>query len=119
MATSVSTIEHILSHLGEESEVSARKMFGEYGLFLNEKMVALVCDDILYLKPTPSGLAYLGEHESGSPYPGAKPCAIVSERFLRKSGALEDLLRRTWKELPAPKPKPASKLPKPKKTRTP
>jgi TfoX/Sxy family transcriptional regulator of competence genes len=113
MATSPSTIDLLLSQLGEESGVSARKMFGEYGLFLDGKMVALVCDDILYLKPTTSGLAYLGDHEDAPPYPGAKPCAIVPERFLRRSGALEELLRRTWKELPVPRPKPASKPKKP------
>lgn len=113
MATSPSTIDQLLSQLGEESGVSARRMFGEYGLFLEGKMVALVCDDTVYLKPTPSGLAYLGDHEDAPPYPGAKPCAIVHERFLRRSGALEELLHRTWKELPAPKPKPASKPKKP------
>ena len=113
MATSSTTIDSILAVTNPESGVSARKMFGEYGLFLEGKMVALVCDDILYLKPTPSGLAYLGEHELGSPYPGAKPCAIVGEKFLLKRGALQELLVRSWKELPAPKPRTPSK-PKPK-----
>ena len=114
MGTSQSTIDEILSGLSDDSGVSARKMFGEYGLFLEGKMVALVCDDILFLKPTTAGLAYLGEHEMGSPYPGAKPCAILEERFLRKRGALEELLRRTCQELPAPKPKAPSKSKRPK-----
>lgn len=109
MATSPSTIDSILAVVSEGSGVSARKMFGEYGLFLDGKMVALVCDDILFVKPTTSGLDFLGEHELGAPYPGAKPCAIVSERFLLKRGALEKLLSKTAAELPAPKPKASAK----------
>jgi len=109
MSTSPSTIESILSGLSAEAGVTARKMFGEYGLFLDGKMVALVCDDILFVKPTTAGSAYLGDHESGSPYPGAKPCAIVEERFLLKRGALQELFKRTCAELPAPKPKAPAK----------
>jgi TfoX/Sxy family transcriptional regulator of competence genes len=105
MSTSPSTIEGILSHLADDEAVTARKMFGEYGLFRDGKMVALVCDDILYVKPTPSGLALLGAHEEGPPYPGAKPCAIVTERFMQRSRKLDELLRLTAKELPAPRPK--------------
>jgi TfoX/Sxy family transcriptional regulator of competence genes len=118
MATSASTIEAILSRLDQDGAVTARKMFGEYGLFLDGKMVALVCDDILYLKPTPAGLAYLGAHEEAPPYPGAKPCAVVPDRFQRKPGALDELLRRTCVELPTPKPK-KPKAPAPKRPKAP
>ncbi|HXP91009.1 MAG TPA: TfoX/Sxy family protein [Fibrobacteria bacterium] len=107
MSTSPSTIEQILSHLSDDGAVTARKMFGEYGLFRDGKMVALVCDDILYLKPTASGLALLGEHEEGPPYPGAKPCAIVPERFTVRARKLDELFRVTARELPAPKAKKA------------
>jgi TfoX/Sxy family transcriptional regulator of competence genes len=31
--------------------VSARKMFGEYATYCDAKMVSLVCDDELYVKP--------------------------------------------------------------------
>jgi len=103
MSTSPSTVEQILSHLADDGAVTARKMFGEYGLFRDGKMVALVCDDILYVKPTASGLALLGEHEEGPPYPGAKPCAIVTERFMQRSRKLDELFRLTARELPAPK----------------
>ena len=109
MSTSPSTIDSILSGLSDDAGVTARKMFGEYGLFLDGKMVGLVCDDILFVKPTTSGLTYLGDHEEGSPYPGAKPCAIVEERFLLKRGALQELLSKTAAELPAPKPKASPK----------
>jgi len=107
MSTSASTIEHILSQVGDVLEVTPRKMFGEYGLFLDGKMVAMVCDDTLFVKPSPDGLDLLGEHEEEPPYPGAKPLPIVTERFAQKPGQLAELLRLTWKAVPAPKPRKA------------
>lgn len=105
MSSSPSTIEHLLSQAGDTLELDARKMFGEYGIFLDGKMVALVCDDILYVKSSKAGVALLGEFEEAPPYPGAKPLPIVSERFMGRPGKLAELLRATWKELPLPKPK--------------
>ena len=55
MASQRSTIDYIVEQMGGPRLVSARKMFGEYGLFCDGKMVALVCDDQLFVKPTPAG----------------------------------------------------------------
>ena len=55
MATRQSTIDFLLDQLADLPGVRARKMFGEYALYLDEKVVALVCDDQLFLKPTPAG----------------------------------------------------------------
>lgn len=111
MSTSTSTIEQILSQVGDTIEVEAKKMFGEFGLFVDGKMVALVCDDTLYVKSTAAGLSLLGKYEEAPPYPGAKPLPIVSERFARAPGKLAELFKATWKELPLPKPKsPKKKL---------
>ena len=30
-------------------------MFGEYGVYVDGKMIGLICDDQLYVKPTASG----------------------------------------------------------------
>ncbi|MEN9307606.1 MAG: hypothetical protein RL173_1538 [Fibrobacterota bacterium] len=109
MATSPSTIEQILSNLGDAIEVDARKMFGEYGLFLDGKMVALVCDDTLFVKSSPAGLELLGDHECAAPYPGAKELPVVSERFMQRRGSCAELFRVTWEALPVPKKKSATK----------
>ncbi len=42
-------------------------------LYLDGKVVALVCDDSLFVKPTSGALALLGDPAMGPPYPGAKP----------------------------------------------
>ena len=56
MSTQPSTIDYLLEQLGSAGSVSARKMFGEYGLYCDGKIVALVCDDQFFLKPTPEGV---------------------------------------------------------------
>jgi len=52
MASDQSTIDFLLEQLQHAGEIRARKMFGEYALYCNDKVVALVCDDQLFIKPT-------------------------------------------------------------------
>ena len=106
MATRPDTIETILAQAGDTIDLTARKMFGEYGLFLDGRMVALVCDDRLFVKATVPGLEILGDHELAAPYPGAKPTPLVPDAFAHQPGRLAELLRATARALPAPKPKP-------------
>jgi len=103
MSTSPSTIDHILSRVGGKLEVTSRKMFGEYGLYLDGRMVAMVCDDTLFVKALPGPIACLGEHEERAPYPGAKPHAVVEERFMAGRGRLAELLRCAWEVTAEPK----------------
>lgn len=78
MASQQSTVDFIVEQCAGAGSVSARKMFGEYALFCEGKMVALVCDDQLFVKPTAAGRAHLGEVQEVPPYTGAKPCFLVS-----------------------------------------
>ncbi len=78
MASKQSTIDFILEQVEEAGVVSARKMFGEYAIYCNEKVVALVCDDELFVKPTSAGKAFIGDVMEGCPYPGAKPYFLIS-----------------------------------------
>ena len=76
MGTSASTIDHLLDTLAA-LPLTARKMFGEYAVYLDGKVVALVCDDQLFLKPTPGAQAALPDCPTAPPYPGAQtlpPC---------------------------------------------
>lgn len=51
MSTSKETVARILEQL-EPLDVRARAMFGEYGLYCDEKIVGLICGDVLFVKPT-------------------------------------------------------------------
>ena len=52
MATRKETVEFILDKLHDPRTFSARAMFGEYALYAKDKVVALICDDLLYVKIT-------------------------------------------------------------------
>jgi TfoX/Sxy family transcriptional regulator of competence genes len=78
MATLASTIDHLLDTLSS-LPLTARKMFGEYAVYLDGKVVALVCDDQLFLKPTPGAQAALPGNPTAPPYPGAKPHLLVTD----------------------------------------
>ncbi|KWI73988.1 TfoX/Sxy family protein [Burkholderia ubonensis] len=105
MASSQSTVDFIVEQTAAAGAVSARKMFGEYGIYCDGKMVALVCDDRLFVKPTPDGKAFLGECEEGPPYPGAKPCFVISGERWDEREWLARLIRITAAQLPPPKPR--------------
>jgi DNA transformation protein len=118
MSTSPSTIEFILDQLSNLSEVRARKMFGEYALYHQAKVVALVCDDQLFVKITEPGKAFVAErYVEGSPYPGAKPAMLIAGDELDDAEWLVKLVKITASALPEPKPKRSKILHKSQKTK--
>jgi len=111
MASKSETIDYLIGQIAGAGIVNARKMFGEFGVYCDEKMIALVCDDQLFIKPTAGGKAYLQEYEEGLPYPGAKPWILIPEDQWDDAIWLSELVRITAAELPPPKPN------KPKKSK--
>ncbi len=80
-------------------------MFGEYGIYRDDTLIALFCDDRLYLKRSDAGLALLGDDvEEAPPYPGAKPLYVVPEErwddadFMRAIG--DATARALWRQPP-------------------
>jgi TfoX/Sxy family transcriptional regulator of competence genes len=90
--------------------VTAKKMFGEYGIYCDSKVVALVCDDKLFVKPTAAGKAFAGKPKEAAAYPGAKPSLLVAADKWDDPEWLSELIRITTAELPVPKKKPARKV---------
>lgn len=105
MATRAETVEAILDALGGAAGVSARRMFGEYALYLHGTVVALVCDDTLFVKATPEGRALEPALGEGAPYPRAKPHLLVPGEVWEEGDRLAALLRATEAALPPPKPR--------------
>ncbi len=104
MGTSAATVTHLLDQLSGAGDLSARKMFGEYALYLDGKVVALICDDLLFVKPTPGALALLEMSRVAPPYPGAKPHLLI-DAALDDGDLMAQVLRTVAAEIPAPKPK--------------
>lgn len=106
MATSQGTIDFILDQLSSLSSVRTKKMFGEYALYCDEKVVALVCDNQLFVKITPAGKAMLGaRYEEGVAYPGARPSMLIGAEEIDDRDRLCELIRLTADGLPAARPK--------------
>lgn len=92
MATQKETVDFILSKLRDTKHFSARAMFGEYTLYADGVVVALICDDRLYVKIIPASSELEGQCEKGEPYPGAKPHCLVDEGQLATLPNLSTIL---------------------------
>ena len=104
MASSESFVQFLVEQMEAAGYIRYRKMFGEYTLYCNEKVVALVCDEKLYVKATDAGRDFIGEVVEAPAYPGAKMSFLIEDK-LEDSAWLSDLISITEKALPEPKPK--------------
>ena len=105
MATDNDFMEFVAEQVAVAGDISFRKMFGEYALYCNGKVVALVCDNQVFVKPTEAGRSFIGDEAVEAPaYPGAKNSFLVGDRLDDREWMAE-LLRITCSELPEPKPK--------------
>ena len=107
MATRADTVQYIADQAGLGRRLEFRKMFGEYALYVDGKVTALVCDDQLFLKPTAEGRRFLGAVTEVAPYPGAKPHFLLAGE-LEDPEQLAKALDITAAALPVPKPKPTA-----------
>jgi TfoX/Sxy family transcriptional regulator of competence genes len=103
MASSSAFVDRVLKSVSGAGSITAKKMFGEYGVYCEEKIVALICDDQFFVKRTEEGYSFWGEHEEAPPYKGAKPLLVLSEEDLRKKARLVKLIQLTYQHLPAQK----------------
>ncbi len=103
MATAESTVDFLTDQIVEAGNIRSRKMFGEYAIYCNEKVIALVCDDQLFVKPTEAGKAFIGNVTEAPPYPGSKNYYWIDESKWEDREWLTELIAITTKEVPAPK----------------
>ena len=104
MSTSADFVAYVLelARLGER--LTSHRMFGEYALYVDEKVVGFACDNTLFIKylaPTAELTAAL---PAGEAYPGSRPYAIA-DTLLDEPKRLQALLLATAEALPPPKPK--------------
>lgn len=117
MATRAETIDFLFDQLSALPNLRSRKMFGEYAVYLDDKVVAFVCDDELFVKPTDEGRAYVEEAaalDEAPAYPGSKLYLRISGDRWEDREWLSELVDLTAAALPAPKPKKPKTSKKPK-----
>jgi TfoX/Sxy family transcriptional regulator of competence genes len=104
MASELEFVEYVCDQMSEAGRITYRKMFGEFAIYCDGKLVGLVCDDRLFVKPTPGGRAFIGAPVEAPPYPGAKPSFPIEDRLDDREW-LTGLVEVTARELPTPRPK--------------
>lgn len=106
MSSSRSFVDYIVDQLSYLKNIRILKMFGEYGLYCDDKIVMLICDDKVFVKKTETGEKLIkGRFEYAPAYPGAKPSLLIAEDIIEDREFFSGLVRITANALPVPRPK--------------
>ncbi|MCK5220012.1 MAG: TfoX/Sxy family protein [Candidatus Aminicenantes bacterium] len=104
MGSSLNFVEFVADQMEGAGEITYKMMFGEYGLYCEGKIVALVCDDPVFVKPTEAGRKFIKDPVEAPPYPGAKNYFLIEEQIENRDW-VSMLIKVSAEELPLPKPK--------------
>ena len=102
MATTNEYIEYVCDQIKGIGEIRYKKMFGEFMVYVNDKPVLTVCDNIVFVKKLDCIAEMMKEAETGFPYQGAKEHYILdidNQEFCR------DVVIELEKVTPVPKPR--------------
>lgn len=102
MASLQSTVDFISRQMSGAGVITNRKMFGEYAVYVNGKVIGFVCDDALFIKPTKEGKDFFPDAEDAPPYPGAKMYMLIPEDKWEDPEFMSELAAITFKVLPMP-----------------
>ncbi len=101
MASDEDFVRYVIDQSRLGDELSYRRLFGEFVLYLDGKVVAFVCDNSVFIKITeavPAGLPWRPPYKMAQPHP-------VIDELLDEPDALCALLRATAAALPPPRPR--------------
>lgn len=107
MATHQDFIDYVAEQAALGERLTRRKMFGEYALYVDGKVVAFACDNSLFVKPSAAAQRLAPGLPARPPYPGAKDYPVADE-LLDDADALRTLLLETAALMPEPGPKKAT-----------
>ena len=102
MASDKKFVEFVVGQIKRAGTITAKSMFGEYGIYSDGKIFGLICDNKLFIKPTEPGRYFIKNVVEAQPYPGAKNSFLIEEQ-LEDWKWLSELVRITVKALPPPK----------------
>jgi DNA transformation protein and related proteins len=103
MASDREFVKFVCEQLCGAGEISSRRMFGEAAVYLQNKVIGLVCDNQFFLNATGPGRAKIGVPKEAPPFPGASNWFLMAD--LDDPEFLADLVRTTAAALPNPKAK--------------
>ncbi|MFA5086888.1 MAG: TfoX/Sxy family protein [Candidatus Paceibacterota bacterium] len=97
-----SFVEYVVDQIQDMGDVSYKYMFGGCSIYFRNKVVALICNNQLFVKPTLDGKRFIKNVNEQSPYPGAKSHFLIEDEIDDKEWLIE-LIKITAGELPEPK----------------
>ncbi len=103
MASNLQLVEFIADQISPCGCVTYRKMFGDYCIYLDGKVLGFVCDDILYFSNTEKGRSFAPDMKEGYPYEGAKLHQYMED--VEDTDALTEYVNHIKDELRPPKKK--------------
>lgn len=80
MATSKEYIDFVCEQIEGVGNISTKKMFGEYMVYLSGKPVLTVCDNTVYVKKLPELSELMAEADCGLPYEGGEGAVYSRHR---------------------------------------
>ena len=102
MATTKEFIEYVCCQLMGVGDIRYRKMFGEYMVYVDDRPVAVVCDNVVYVKEVSEIDDLMKDASVGFPYKGAKEHYVLDIDNRKLSLEVISELR---KAIPVPKKK--------------
>lgn len=100
MACTKEYIDFVCSQLEGVGEIRTRKMCGDWCIYIDNKLVILVCDNLCYVKMHPSIEPMMKGAWTSYPYKGAKEHYVLG--IENKEQALS-VIKKLIKEMPTPK----------------
>lgn len=102
MASTQEYIDFVCTQLEGVGVIRAKKMFGDWCIYVDEKCVILACDNQCYVKQHPAIEPLLQGADLGHPYPGSKEYYILDIDHRAEARSVVKILADV---LPYPKPR--------------
>lgn len=100
MACSEEFIDFVYSQIKDTGTVRAKKMFGDWMIYVDEKPIVIACDNICFVKMLPAVRDIMAGALTGYPYDGAKPHYILDIEHREKA---VEVIRALLPVIPYPK----------------
>lgn len=102
MATTNDYIEYVCEQISDIGDIRYKKMFGEYMVYINNKPVIIVCNNIAYVKEKEEIADLVKDADKGFPYKGAKEHYILD---IDNKELSKEIVSKLEKITPLPKPR--------------
>lgn len=102
MATTTEYIEYVCERIKDIGEIRYKKMFGEFMIYVNDKPVIIVCNNVAFVKKLDCIKEMMKDAQIGYPYKGAKEHYVLD---IDNSNFCKSIISEIEKVTPIPKPK--------------